>query len=90
VTDSKPPGADVVEFVGRGVSAQNGADAAIVGACVGFVRAELLTALALVDRDRGAAAVHARQALHELATLEARLLEHFGRLGVRRHAPPPC
>lgn len=84
MTEIKTPGADVLEFVGRGVSAQNGVDAAVAGACVGFVRTELLNALAAVDRDRAASAAHARQALNELAALERRLLEHFERLGVRR------
>jgi hypothetical protein len=89
VTDATTPTADVREFVGRGVAAQNGVDAAIAGACVGLVRRFLLDALAELERgDRPAAAANARQSLLELGALEARLLEHFERLGIRKGPPP--
>lgn len=89
MTETKPPSADVLEFVGRGVSAQNGVDAAIAGACVGLVRQEILQTLAASSmRNPIVADAHARQALNELHALELRLLEHFERLGVRKGPKP--
>ena len=88
MTETKPPTADVLDFVGRGVAAQNAVDAALTGACVGLVRRFLVDALGAIDDDRARAAANVRQSLNELAALEARVLEHFERLGVRKGPKP--
>jgi hypothetical protein len=86
VSETKPSGADVIEFVGRGVRAQNGVDAALAGACVGLVRSQLRAALVAIASGGDLVVTtgpHVVQAINELEVLERTLLEHFERLGVR-------
>jgi hypothetical protein len=84
VSEEKPTAADVIQFVGRGVRAQHGTDAALAGACFGLARDRIRAiAAALAADDTTSACLYVGAALAELDVLRTTLADHFDRLGVR-------